>query len=124
MAAWLSRNTHFAHAERAEIILGAKASEKDPILAREYWTGLFAHGFGLCGTTHSQWVAEMEERFGHGRGRGVGVAGHNTFEVFLTGGDYGDGRWALLDHDLSTVVFDPAGSRLLSMRKSRPSGSS
>src|SRR5207249_3835611 len=77
--------------------------------------GLFAHGFGLCGTTHSQWVAEMEALFGHGRGRGVGVAGHNAFEVFLTGGEYGAGRWVLLDHDLSTVVFDPTGKHLLGM---------
>ena len=54
--------------------------------SREYWGGLFAHGFGLCGTTHSQWVAEMEAMLGHNRGRGVGMAGHNSFEVFLTGG--------------------------------------
>ena len=26
---------------------------------REYWTGLFAHGYALCGTTHAQWCAEM-----------------------------------------------------------------
>jgi hypothetical protein len=45
----------------------------------------------------------------------VGVEGHNSFEVFLTGGAYGPGRWALLDHDVSTVVFSPDGSRLLSI---------
>ena len=53
---------------------------------REYWTGLFGYGFGLCGTTHSQWTAEFEHLLGHGRGRGVGAAGHNAFEVFLQGG--------------------------------------
>src|SRR6185295_12663326 len=73
---------------------------------REYWTGLFAHGYGLCGTTHSQWIAEMEARLGHGRGRGLGVSGgHNSFEVFLTGGAYGIGKWVLLDHDQSTVAL-------------------
>jgi hypothetical protein len=55
---------------------------------------MFAHGFGLCGTTHSQWVAEMNALLGHNRARGVGVQGHNSFEAFLTGGPYGDGRWA------------------------------
>ena len=55
----------------------------------------------------------MEALLGHGRGRGVGVDGHNSFEVFLTGGPYGDGKWALLDHDISTVVFDPDGGSLL-----------
>src|SRR5262249_50943428 len=82
---------------------------------REYWTGLFANGFGLCGTTHSQWVAEMEVLLGHGRGRGVGVSGHNSFEVFLIGGPYGSGEWALLDHDISTVIFNADGTGLLSL---------
>src|SRR5207247_9389504 len=59
------------------------------------------------------WVAGMDRRLGHARGRSVGTAGHNSFEAFLTGGPYGAGRWALLDHDLSTVVFAPDGSRLL-----------
>ena len=82
---------------------------------REYWTGLFAFGFGLCGTTHAQWSAEMDRLLGHGRGRGVGVDGHSSFEVFLTGGPYGAGKWVLLDHDISTVVYDPKGERLLSI---------
>src|SRR5262249_52235619 len=51
--------------------------------------------------------------------RGVGVAGHNSFEVFLTGGPYGEGKWALLDHDVSTVVFDDAGRALLSIPEVR-----
>jgi hypothetical protein len=118
LAAWLWRNTHYWHGEEGVEDLWGKGFGRggDP-RTREYWTGLFAHGFGLCGTTHSQWVAEMEARLGHGRGRETGASGHNSFEVFLTGGPYGAGRWALLDHDLSTVVFDPAGERLLGLRE-------
>src|SRR6185295_2834365 len=73
------------------------------------------HGFGLCGTTHAQWTAEMDALLGHCRSRDVGVDGHNSFEAFLTGGAYGDGKWVLLDHDISTVVFDKEGKSLLSI---------
>src|SRR4051795_4546937 len=110
LAAWLWRNTHYWHGEEgAEDLWGQGFGQGGDTRPREYWTGLFAHGFGLCGTTHSQWVAEMEARLGHGRGRAVGAAGHSAFEVYLKGGPYGDGSWVLLDHDLSTVVFDPTG---------------
>src|SRR4051812_4375975 len=123
LAAWLWRNTHYWHGEEgAEDLWGKGFTRGGDLRTREYWTGLFAHGFGLCGTTHSQWVAEMEALLGHGRGRAVGVEGHNSFEVFLTGGPYGAGRWALLDHDVSTVIFDPAGKRLLSIAGVRPDG--
>jgi hypothetical protein len=116
LAAWLWRNMHYAHGEEGvEDLWGKDFAGGGDMRMREYWTGLFAHGFGLCGTTHSQWVAELEVLLGHCRGRGVGVDGHNTFEVFLTGGPYGAGRWALLDHDQSTVIFDKDGKRLLSM---------
>jgi hypothetical protein len=116
LASWLWRNTHYFHAEDGtEDLWGQGFTRGQDLRTREYWTGLFAHGFGLCGTTHSQWVAEMEALFGHNRGRGVGCAGHNTFEVFLTGGAYGDGKWVLLDHDQSTVVYDPKGSALLGL---------
>jgi hypothetical protein len=54
----------------------------------------------------------MDALFGRGRGRGTGVADHYSFEVFLTGGAYGDGKWVLLDHDVSTVVFAPDGAML------------
>lgn len=74
---------------------------------RDYWTGLFAYGFGLCGTTHAQFTAEMEHLLGHCTGRVVGVSGHNSYEVFLRDPQYGEeGDWALLDHDISTIVFD------------------
>ena len=118
LASWLWRNTHYAHGEEgAEDLWGQGFTKGLDLRGREYWTGLFAHGFGLCGTTHSQYVAEMEALLGHGRGRGVGCAGHNTFEVFLTGGPYGDGKWVLLDHDQSTVVFDRDGTALLSLKE-------
>jgi hypothetical protein len=118
LAAWHWRNTHYWHGdEGAEDLWGQGFGKGQDARTREYWTGLFAHGFGLCGTTHCQWVAEMEARLGHGRARAVGAAGHSAFEVFLKGGAYGDGRWVLLDHDLSTVVFAPAGERLLGMRE-------
>ena len=42
---------------------------------RDYWTGLFAHGFGLCGTTHAQWNAEMDALLGHCRSRTAGCFG-------------------------------------------------
>lgn len=116
LASWLWRNTHYFHGEEGTEDLWGQGFNKGPDLrTREYWTGLFAHGFGLCGTTHSQWTAEMEALFGHGRGRGVGVTGHNSFEVFLTGGHYGSGKWALLDHDISTVIFNDSGTALLSI---------
>ena len=74
LAAWLWRNTHYWHGEEgAEDLWGQGFGKGLDSRTREYWTGLFAHGFGLCGTTHSQWVAEMEVLLGHGRGRGVGV---------------------------------------------------
>lgn len=116
LAAWLWRNTHYWHGEEgSENLWGQGFTKGGDLRTREYWTGLFAHGFGLCGTTHSQWVAEMEALLGHNRGRGLGVTGHNSFEVFLTGGVYGSGKWALLDHDLSTVIFNPEGTALLSI---------
>ena len=68
-----------------------------------------------------QWTVEIDALFGHGRGRGVGAAAHNAFEVFLKGGAYGEnGRWALLDHDLSTVIFDETGRRLISIGEMQP----
>jgi hypothetical protein len=117
LASWLWRNTHYWHAETGRRDLwGAGLNQGKDKRLREYWNGLFGYGFGLCGTTHSQWTAEFDHLLGHGRGRGVGAAGHNAFEVFLQGGAYGKvGKWALLDHDLSTVIFDASGQRLLGL---------
>jgi hypothetical protein len=119
LAAWMWRNLHFAHGEEGAQDLWGTGYRSGDTTTREYWTGLFAHGFGLCGTTHAQWTAELNALLGPSRSRTVGVAGHNACEVFLTGGPYQDGRWALLDHDLSTVIFDPTGARLLSIDEIR-----
>ena len=117
LASWYWRNLHYAHGEEGgPDCFGAGYAEGKGEWNRDYWTGLFAHGFGLCGTTHAQYAAEMEALLGHCRARCVGVTGHNSFEVWLTGGAYGAGRWALLDHDVSTVIFSPDGSRLLSIQ--------
>ncbi|SVB79509.1 uncharacterized protein METZ01_LOCUS232363, partial [marine metagenome] len=114
LASWFWRNTHYWHGEAGwRDLWGEGLTQGKDKRLREYWNGLFGYGFGLCGTTHSQWTAELDQLLGHARGRGVGVAGHNSFEVFLQGGAYGEGRWALLDHDLSTVIFDESGRRLL-----------
>src|SRR5438477_9005526 len=115
LASWFWRNTHYYHALDARQDLFGNGCAHEDNWTREYWTGLFAFGFGLCGTTHAQWTAEMEHLLGHARGRGVGVDGHSSFEVFLTGGPYGAGKWVLLDHDISTVIYDAAGTRLLSI---------
>jgi hypothetical protein len=116
LASWYWRNLHFAHGEEGKQDCFAAGYPKGET-NREYWTGLFAHGFALCGTTHAQYTAEIEQLLGHTRSRTVGVSGHNSFEVYLTGGAYGTGKWALLDHDTSTVIFDEAGSRLLSIQE-------
>ncbi len=118
LASWYWRNLNYWHGEEGCEDLWGKGFTKGPDMrTREYWTGLFAHGFGLCGTTHSQYTAEMEYLLGHVRGRGVGVDGHNSFEAFLTGGPYGQGKWVLLDHDISTIIFNDDGTALLSIRE-------
>ena len=91
LASWLWRNAHYYHAEDGRQDLWGKGFSDGDNWTREYWTGLFAFGFGLCGTTHSQWSAEMERLLGHASGRVVGVDGHSSFEVLLTGGAYGKG---------------------------------
>jgi hypothetical protein len=116
LASWFFRNTHYAHGEEGKENLWDKGFKNDSTHAtREYWTGLFAHGFGLCGTTHAQWTAELDALLGPCRSRVTGTHGHNSFEVFLAGGAYGDGEWAMLDHDLSSVIFDTMGTRLLGL---------
>jgi hypothetical protein len=119
LASWYWRNLHFAHGEEGSADCFGAGFEKGE-WNREYWTGLFSHGIGLCGTTHAQYAAEMNALLGHCRSRCVGVTGHNSFEVWLAGGAYGKGQWALLDHDVSTVVFSPDGKRLLSIQEIVP----
>ncbi|MBV8878323.1 MAG: hypothetical protein JO332_00025 [Planctomycetaceae bacterium] len=117
LASWYWRNLNYFHAEEGtEDPLGKGWVAGEPPATnwtRDYWTGLFSNGFGLCYTTHVQWSVEMEALLGHCRSRGTGVAAHYSFEVFLTGGAYGDGKWVLLDHDISTIVRDPQGGALM-----------
>lgn len=117
LASWYWRNLNYHHAEEGtEDPWGKGWIPGEPPATnwtRDYWTGLFANGFGLCYTTHVQWSVEMQALLGHCRGRGTGVADHYSFEVFLTGGAYGEGKWVLLDHDISTVVRDPQTGALL-----------
>ncbi len=116
LAALLFRLTHYWHGdEGVQNYWGKGFTEGGDLWTRDYWTGLFAHGYGLCGTTHAQWSAEMTRLLGPGRGRAFGCVGHSSFEVFLKGGPYGDGKWVLLDHDISTVVFNKEGTALLSI---------
>jgi hypothetical protein len=108
LASWLWRCTHFAHGESGPERLWDDRLDRGPdAVTREYWAGLFSQGFALCGATHAQWTAEFDRRLGHACGRVLGCAGHNSFEAFLSGGEYGAGRWAAVDHDLCTVAFDP-----------------
>jgi len=110
LAAWYWRNLNYWHGEEGtEDLWGKEPFKGEPpanFWTRDYWTGLFSHGFGLCYTSHVQWGVEMDALLGRCRGRGTGVKDHYSFEVFL------DGRWVLLDHDISTVVFSPDGSML------------
>ena len=123
LAAWMWRNIHYAHGEEGRENLWGDGFRAGDTTTREYWTGLFANGFGLCGTTHAQWSAELNALLGHGRSRTVGVRGHNSFEVYLKGKPYSegtdDGRWVLLDHDISTIVMDETGTRMLSIDEVR-----
>ena len=116
IASWYWRNLHFAHGEEGKPDTFGKGF-RSGTWNRGYWAGLFGHGFALCGTTHSQYTVEMNRLLGHCRGRSLGVTGHNSFEVFLKGGIYGEGRWALLDHDISTIIFDKSGKRLLGIHE-------
>src|SRR5580658_8150356 len=47
LAAWLWRNTHYWHGEEGTEDLWGKGFLKGgDTRTREYWTGMFAHGFG------------------------------------------------------------------------------
>ena len=116
LAAWYWRNLNYTHSDDGKcnyLNKGFKQSDNN----REYWRGLFGFGYSLCFTTHSQWCGEMEKLLGHCCARAVGVPGHTSFEVFLTGGPYGKGKWVLLDHDISTVIYSEDGKQLLSIKE-------
>ena len=59
LASWFWRNTHYYHAEDGRQDLWGKGFAHADNWTREYWTGLFAFGFGLCGTTHAQWSVDQ-----------------------------------------------------------------
>ena len=123
LASWFWRNINYFHCTVGKEDVWDKGLDKgEP--SREYWSGLFGYGFGLCFTTHHQWHGEMERLLGPCRSRTAGVQGHTSFEVWLTGGEYGSGRWVLLDHDVSTVVFTPDGKRLMGVLEIRDDFSS
>jgi len=115
LASWYWRNLTYAHAIEGSCDYSGRGFLQSDF-NREYWRGLFGSGFGVCYTTHSQWAGELEVLLGHCRSRQALVPGHTSHEVFLTGGPYGDGKWVLLDHDISTVIYSEDGSRLLSVR--------
>ena len=118
LASWYWRNLNYFHCTEGNLDYWGKGwSGKGDMFCKEYWRGVFAFGYGLCYSTHHQWHGEMEKLLGPGRHRGAAVRGHHTFEVCLTGGEYGTGRWVLLDHDVSTVIFTPDGKRLMSLRE-------
>ncbi|RPH35206.1 MAG: hypothetical protein EHM91_17520, partial [Planctomycetota bacterium] len=110
LAAWYWRNLNYWHGEEGtEDLWGKENFKGEPpanFWTRDYWTGLFSHGFGLCYTSHVQWGVEMDALLGRCRGRGTGVKDHYSFEVYVVG------RWVLLDYDISTVVFGTDGSML------------
>jgi hypothetical protein len=116
LASWYWRNLNYFHCTGGREDIWDKGLDKGEE-TREYWSGLFGYGFGLCYTDHHQWHGEMARLLGPCRARSAGVEGHTSFEVWLTGGPYGEGRWALLDHDISTVVFTPDGARLMGLLK-------
>ncbi len=115
LAAWYWRSLNFHHTTVAAEDLTDEGSAKAEQDWREFWTGQFANGFGICFSTHHQLCAELEKLLGPGRSRICGLGGHTSHEVWLTGGAYGEGKWALLDHDISTVIFSPNGDRLLGL---------
>ena len=117
LASWMWRNYHYWHGEEGvEDLWSAGWNKGGAVETRDYWKGLFADGYGLCFAAHEQWIAEMNVLLGHCRSRGAMVTGHHSFEVWLTGGEYKDGTWALLDQDISTVIFDLEGKKLLSIQ--------
>src|SRR5580700_7648877 len=54
LASWFWRNIHYFHNEDACQDYWGTGFAREENRPREYWTGLFACGFGLCGSTHAQ----------------------------------------------------------------------
>src|SRR5207248_7719494 len=61
VASWLWRNTHYYPGEDgAEDLWGQGFAKGGDPRGREYWTGLFAHGSGLWGTTPPASIAQLD----------------------------------------------------------------
>jgi hypothetical protein len=115
LASWFWRNTHYFHCSllpEPDIF-----NQKENEVVRDYWAGLFSYGHSMCQETHYQYTAEMEYLLGHCRARATAVSGHTSFEVWLTGGAYGTGKWVLLDSDITTVCFDKQQKALMNIEE-------
>lgn len=113
IASWYWRNIHYFHCTLLPEPDIFKKGAAEP--TRDYWAGVFSYGHGMCQENHYQYNAEMEYLLGHCRSRAVFVNGHTSFEVALTGGPYGQGKWVLLDSDVTTVCFDKEQKALLNI---------
>ena len=115
LASWFWRSIHYFHCtELGEPDVWEKGRSE---VVRDYWAGLFSYGHGMCQETHYQYTAEMEYLLGHCCGRACGLNGHTSFEVWLNGGAYGAGKWALLDQDITAVCFDEAQKVMLNIEE-------
>jgi hypothetical protein len=115
LASWFWRNTHYFHCSllpEPDIF-----NQKENEVVRDYWAGLFAYGHSMCQETHYQYTAEMEYLLGHCRARATCVEGHTSFEVAVTGGPYGKGKWVLLDSDITTVCFDKQQKAMMNIEE-------
>lgn len=117
LASFYWRETHFFHCSLIPEPNIRKPGKYSNAMTNSYWETLFSYGHSQCNETHHQWPAEFEYLLGHCRARAVTVAAHCTHEVFLTGGHYGKGKWVALDQDISTVCFDPAQKKMMSIQE-------
>jgi len=115
IASWFWRNTHYFHCSlEPEPDTWGKGKSQPTC---DYWAGLFSYGHGICGNNHQQYNGEMEYLLGHCHSRLTSVSGHSSFEVFLSGGAYGSGKWVLLDSDDNTVCFDKDQKALMNIEE-------
>lgn len=115
LASWYWRNTHYFHCTLLPEPDIFATGKHEP--TRDYWAGVFSYGHGMCQENHYQYTAEMQYLLGHCRSRAVFVSGHTSFEVALTGGVYGQGKWVLLDSDVTTVCFDKDQKKLMNIEE-------
>jgi hypothetical protein len=115
IASWFWRGTHYFHCSlipEPNIFPTGK-----PEVTRDYWAGLFSYGFSMCQENHYQYTAEIEHLLGHAHCRAVGLGGHTSFEVWLSGQAYGKGKWVLLDQDITTILFDKEQKTMMNIEE-------